>query len=61
MIKEIISVLEEQMGSKILQIESILDAASQKNIPKEKVEEIIEQLRRSGDIFEPRKGFIQRL
>lgn len=60
-IKEIINSLEEQLGSKVVPIENVIEAALEKNIPKEKVEETMEKLRRSGDLFEPKRGFIQRL
>ncbi len=60
-IKEIINALEEQLNTKIIPAESIVGAAKEKNIPPDKVEETLEKLRRSGDIFEPKKGFIQRL
>jgi len=59
--KEIIHALEEQQKEKIISIENIIEAAKEKNISQEKVEDILEKLRRSGDIFEPKKGFIQRL
>ena len=60
-IKEIINALEEKLQSKIIPIEQVLEAAQQKNLPQEKVEEVLEKLRRSGDIFEPKRGFVQRL
>ena len=60
-IKEIINALEEQMGTKTIPQESVMEIAQQKNISPDKVDEILEKLRRSGDIFEPKKGFIQRL
>ena len=60
-VKEVIGSLEEQMGAKIIPIENIIETAKGKNIAKEQVEEILEKLRRSGDIFEPKRGFIQRL
>jgi replicative DNA helicase Mcm len=60
-VKEIINALEEQGGEKIISVEAIIEAAKEKNIAPDKVEESLEKLRRSGDIFEPRKGFIQRL
>lgn len=60
-VKEIIGVLEEQMNEKIIPVENIIEAAQQKNLAKEKVEEILDRLRRSGDVFEPKRGFIQRL
>src|SRR3989338_9003376 len=59
--KEIISALEEQLNSKIIPVENIVEAAKEKSIPPDKVEESLEKLRRSGDIFEPKRGFVQRL
>ena len=41
--------------------EEIIEAAKEKNIPPESVEEALEKLRRTGDIFEPKRGFIQKL
>ncbi len=61
MIKEIITSLEEQMGTKIIPVEQIVEAAAQKNIHKADAEDVLEKLRRSGDIFEPRRGFVQKL
>jgi len=60
-IKEIIQALEEQVEGKIVPVESIVEAAKEKNIDETKVNELLEKLRRSGDIFEPKRGFIQRL
>ena len=60
-IKEIISTLEEQTGEKIIPIESIIEAAKEKDLTEDKVNEVLEKLRRSGDVFEPRRGKIQRL
>ncbi|MCK4521196.1 MAG: MCM family protein, partial [Nanoarchaeota archaeon] len=59
-IKEIISELENKIG-KTIPIEDITGAAREKGIDSDKVDEIIEKLRRSGDIFEPRRGFVQKL
>ena len=54
-IKDIIIGLEGK-GSSAIPFEDIIEAAKEKNITKEKVEEVIEMLRRSGDVFEPRRG-----
>ena len=59
--KEIINLLEEQLNSKIIPIENIVEVAKDKNITPEKIDDALEKLRRSGDIFEPKRGFIQRL
>ena len=60
-IKEIIGVLEEQQNSKIVSVEDVVSAAKEKNITQEQVEDVLEKLRRSGDIFEPKRGFVQKL
>ncbi|MBI2146537.1 minichromosome maintenance protein MCM [Candidatus Woesearchaeota archaeon] len=60
-LKEIINGLEEQMGVKVIPVENIIEAAKGKNITEEQVNDVLEKLRRSGDVFEPRKGFIQKL
>jgi len=60
-IKDIINTLEEQMNSKIIPLENVVEAAKEKNIAQDQTEEILEKLRRSGDIFEPKRGFIQKL
>ncbi len=61
LIKEIISTLETQLGNKIIPIENIVEVAKEKNIASDVVEDLLEKLRRSGDIFEPKRGFVQRL
>ncbi len=60
-IKELINKVEEDLQNKIIPVEAIIEAAQEKNISKDNIEETLEKLRRSGDIFEPKRGFIQRL
>ncbi len=60
-VKEIINSLEEQMNVKVIPVENIMEAAKSKNITEEQVNDVLEKLRRSGDIFEPKRGFIQKL
>ncbi len=59
-LKEIIETLEEKVG-KTIPIEQILNAAREQQISEPETEEMIEKLKRSGDIFEPKHGFIQKL
>jgi len=59
-LREIIDVLENELG-KVIPIENIMERADGKGIKIEEVEEIIEKLRRSGDVYEPRKGFISKI
>ena len=58
--REIISELESTFG-KTIPLEDILSSASERGIEEAEVEEIIERLKRSGDIFEPKRNFISRL
>lgn len=60
-IKEIITILETQLNTKVVAIENIVEAAKEKNVNEDMVNDVLEKLRRSGDIFEPKRGFIQRL
>jgi len=57
-IKEIIDELENQIG-KTIPIDDLIKGAEAKGISD--VEGAIEKLKRSGDIFEPKRGFIQRI
>src|SRR3989338_2298267 len=59
-IKEIITELEGRIG-KVIPIEEIVKEAQAAGIKEDKVEETIEKLKRSGDIFEPRRGHISRM
>ena len=59
--KEIINSVEEELNTKTIPVENIIAAAQVKNISQELVEETLEKLRRSGDIFEPKPGSIQKL
>ena len=61
LIKEIISSIEKESGQKIIPTEAIVQKANEKNISEEDVEKTLSKLRRAGDIFEPKRGFIQRL
>jgi replicative DNA helicase Mcm len=60
-VKEIINKIEHDTKQRIIAIEMIAQEASNKNLSLEDVEEVLEKLRRSGDIFEPKRGFIQKL
>ena len=59
-IKEIISNLENKLG-KPVPVGEIVKEAEAKGMGSGKTEEVIEQLKRGGDLFEPRRGMIQRL
>src|SRR3989338_3091946 len=59
-LREIIKKLENKVG-KMIPIADIINEAAEQNIDNAQVEEIIEQLKREAEIFEPRRGFISRL
>ncbi len=59
-IKEILVELEKQIG-KAIPIEDVISTANQRGIEDAEVEEVIEKLKRAGDIFEPRRGFLSRI
>ncbi len=59
-IREILEELEGQIG-KTIPLEDIQKIALDKGMSASEVEEVIEKLKRSGDIFEPRYGFLSRV
>ncbi len=59
-VKEIIIELENKVG-KIIPIEEVVNIAKEKKIEEADVDEAIEKLKRGGDLFEPRRGFISRI
>jgi len=60
MVKEIIHELEAKLG-KTIPIEDVQKEANERGIDSEAVEEAIEKLKRSGDIFEPKRGFVAKI
>ncbi|HLC97012.1 MAG TPA: minichromosome maintenance protein MCM [Candidatus Nanoarchaeia archaeon] len=59
-VKEVISELESKIG-KTIPIDDIVSECKAKGISEDKVEESLEKLKRTGDIFEPRRGFVQKI
>ncbi len=60
-VREIITELEKNLQNKVIPIEEIIRVAQEKGLKEELVLESIEKLKRSGDLFEPRKGHISRI
>jgi len=60
LIKEIIRELESKVG-KVIPIEDLIKAAGERDIGETEAEEAIQKLKRAGDIFEPRRGFISKI
>lgn len=59
-IREILEELEGQIG-KTIPLEDIQKIALDKGMSASEVEEVIEKLKRAGDVFEPRYGFLSRV
>ncbi len=59
-VKNVISDLEKTLG-KSIPIEEILELGKAKGLDEDTIMDAIEKLKRSGDIFEPRRGFISKL
>lgn len=58
-IKEIIVELEKKM--KPVPMQDILIAATEKGLSDSDVDEVIQKLKRGGDLYEPKPGFVQKL
>ncbi len=59
-VKEIINELEKVLG-KTIPVEDVEREAGIKDVDRDKVHEILDKLKRSGDIFSPRHGVISRI
>ena len=59
-VKEIINELESKLG-KTIPIDDIVEESKLRGIDEEKVEEVIEKLKRVGEVFEPRRGFLSKI
>ena len=59
-VREVINELEKVLGKEI-PVEDIIREAEIRNVGKEKIEEILEKLRRTGDIFSPRHGTVSKI
>lgn len=59
-IKEILIEIENKLG-KTIPLEDVVSAAKEKGLSEAEVEEAIQKLKNTGDIFEPKHGFISRI
>ena len=60
LVKEVIHELEKAIG-KMIPIDDVVREAEIKGIAQDKTTEIVEKLKRSGDLFSPKNGFISRI
>jgi replicative DNA helicase Mcm len=59
-VREVINELENAIG-KTIPMEDIVREAGNRGVEEDKVEEIVEKLKRSGDIFSPKHGLISKI
>ncbi|MEA3514145.1 MAG: hypothetical protein U9R34_01580 [Nanoarchaeota archaeon] len=60
-VKEIINTLEKKSDNKPIPVDDIITEAEIKGIAGDIVEDTLEKLKRSGDIYEPRTGFFKKM
>lgn len=60
MVREIIAELEQKVG-KAVPMQDVTTAALERGLSEEDIEDAIEKLKRSGDIFQPRKDTVSRI
>ena len=60
LLREVIEELESKLG-KTIPLEEVVIESVKKGIDEEKLEELIESMKRAGEIFEPKRGFIQKI
>ena len=59
-LKDIITELETKLG-KTIPIDDVVAEAKNRGLDEDKVEEALERLKRSGDVYEPRRGFVSKI
>lgn len=59
-VKEVINELEKTLG-KIIPIDDIIREAEVRDVHKDKTEEIIDKLKRGGDLYSPKPGFVSKV
>ncbi len=59
-VKDLITEMEGKFG-KVIPVLDIIKAAKEKEVDEERVAEVINKLKRAGDLFMPRQGFISKL
>jgi len=60
-VRDTLARLEDRLGTKLIPLEEIRKEVADRGIDPYSVDEIIEKLKKEGDIFEPKKNFVQRL
>jgi replicative DNA helicase Mcm len=58
--KDIINELEKNIG-KVISIEDVVREAAARDVSEDKAMEVIDKLKRAGDLFSPKHGFISKI
>lgn len=59
-VRELILELEEKVG-KTIPMEDVVTAAAERGLSEDDVDEAVQKLKRSGDVFEPKRGYVSRI
>ncbi|MGV8162963.1 MAG: minichromosome maintenance protein MCM [Candidatus Nanoarchaeia archaeon] len=59
-VKDVINELEKNIG-KVIPIDDVIREAGVRDISEDKAGEVIEKLKRSGDLFSPKPGFVSKI
>jgi len=61
LVRELLIGLEERTGKKAIAMEDLIDEAESKGIDESKLGEVIDKLKKEGEVFEPKRDFVQRI
>jgi len=61
LVKEVVTELSAALGEGPIPIEDLVRECELKGVPEKEVEEILEKLKRSGDLYSPKQGFISKI
>ncbi|MFA6073518.1 MAG: minichromosome maintenance protein MCM [Candidatus Woesearchaeota archaeon] len=59
-LKDVINELEKNIG-KVIPLEDVIREAGVRDVSEDKANEVVEKLKRSGDLFSPKPGFISKI
>lgn len=60
-VKEVVNELSSQMGDQPIPIEDLVRECEIKGVSEQEVDEVLEKLKRSGDLYSPKQGFISKI
>ncbi|RLE46930.1 AAA family ATPase [Candidatus Woesearchaeota archaeon] len=61
LVKETIAELEKSSGDKAVSLDDLFQALGEKGLSESEIDDLIQKLKRSGDLFSPKSGFISRI